>query len=347
MSAPFRHVDRDQTIIFGSGALEAAGDLIGSGYVLLTTPRAEAAVPSLSEKAVSVVYVPPGQVDAVAAAVLDDVRTDGYQPDDGVVDRLVALGGGRVIDVAKAVAAAQRLDPPVVIPTSLSGAEMTGVHRHARGVEQSVPRVRAAVVVNDPALSASQPDAELAASSANALGHAITAVVSAKSTPIARAVGSDAIVKLGVGWGLTTAPGSTAAAGSGDREQIALGALLAGWAVDRSGLGPHHALTQTAVRTGDLSHAATNAALLPHTLRAFRQRAPEAFAALDAALGRPVDDLADALWRTADTPGLGSLATDAGLREQAVAIAAARPELPRVAPAFEADEIRAIYTAAS
>ena len=47
---------------------------------------------------------------------------------------LVALGGGRVIDVAKALAAA---DPPrrvAAIPTTLSGAEMTAVHRHVAGV---------------------------------------------------------------------------------------------------------------------------------------------------------------------------------------------------------------------
>lgn len=339
MTAPFRHVDRDQTIVFGAGALDAAADLIGSGYVLLTTPRAEAAVPSLTENAVSVVYVPGGQVDAVAAAVLDDLRSEGYQHDDGVRDRLVALGGGRVIDVAKALAAAERLDPPVAIPTSLSGAEMTGVHRHVRGVSESVPRVRASVIVNDPALSASQPGSDLAASSANALGHAITAVVSTRSNPIARAVGAEAIRRLGDGWGTEGDPV--------DREQIALGALLAGWAVDRSGLGPHHALAQTAVRTADLGHAPTNAALLPITVRAFRERVPEAFAELDTALRRPLETVVDALWHTAGAPNLAALAADPARLEQAVATAAARAELARVPPPFTEADVRAIYAAAA
>ncbi len=350
MTSPFRHVDRDQTIVFGAGALDAAADLIGTGFVLLTTVRAEAVAPSIVARAATVVYVPGGQVDVVAAAVLDDVRTEGYQPDDGPVDRLVALGGGRVIDVAKAVAAAERLDPPIAIPTSLSGAEMTGVHRHARGVPESVPRVRASVVVNDPALSASQPDAELAASSANALGHAITAAISARTTPIAASVAADAIRHLALGWGLEALGhggiDEALATAALDRDAIALGALLAGWAVDRSGLGPHHALAQTAVRTADLPHAPTNAALLPHTVRAFRARVPELMVPVDAAAGVPIETLADLLLARAGRPGLVALTGNAALLERAVEAAAARGELKRIPPALTADEIRAIYAAA-
>jgi alcohol dehydrogenase class IV len=65
-----------------------------------------------------------------------------------------------VIDVAKALAAA---DPPrrvIAVPTTLSAAEMTSTHRLPAGVDPGVARVRPAVVVNDPALSASQPETE-------------------------------------------------------------------------------------------------------------------------------------------------------------------------------------------
>ena len=51
-------------------------------------------------------------------------------------DRFVALGGGRVIDVAKAVAAARGGGArAMAVPTTLSGAELTSVHRHAEGVD--------------------------------------------------------------------------------------------------------------------------------------------------------------------------------------------------------------------
>src|SRR4051812_19947851 len=302
MADAFRHVDSATTIVFGPGAVTDATDLLGDGYTLLTTRRATAAAPAVAERAAAVVDVPPGPVDAVAAELRAAVPGR----------RLVALGGGRVIDVAKALAAADGPREVVAVPTSLSGAEMTGVHRHARGVPDDTPRARAAAVINDPALSASQPVEQLAASSANALGHAVTALASTRSTPIARSAASDAIARLTGGW-TGTEP---------DRPQIALGALLAGWAVDRSGLGPHHVLSQTAVRTASLGHAEANAALLPHTVRALRKRMPDVLACLDASLGTRLEDVAESLHSRASAIGLGAIGTDDGLLERTVEAAA-------------------------
>src|SRR4051812_50025219 len=67
MSETFRHVDRDQTIVFGAGALDAAGELIGDGYTLLTTARAAGSAPALVERAASVVHVPAGPGGGVGA----------------------------------------------------------------------------------------------------------------------------------------------------------------------------------------------------------------------------------------------------------------------------------------
>jgi alcohol dehydrogenase class IV len=327
MSEAFRHVDRDQTIVFGAGALDAAGDLIGAGYTLLTTARAAGSAPALVERAASVVHVPAGPVDAVAA----DLRAQ-------VTGRkLVAVGGGRVIDVAKALAAADGPRDVVAVPTSLSGAEMTGVHRHARGVADATPRVRAAVVINDPALSASQPVDQLAASSANALGHAITACVSERSSAIARSVAAEAVRELAAGW----------SGDDPDRHRIAHGALLAGWAVNRSGLGPHHALAQTAVRMASLEHAQVNAALLPFTVAAMRTRPGARFEQLDVELGRPLETIAEQLCRRAEAAGLGRLAADAELFDETVAAASQRAELARVSPPLDRDEVAAIYRAAA
>lgn len=324
MSEPFRHVDRDQTILFGAGALESADELLGEGYTLLTTPRAAGSTPAVTERAAKIVNVPAGPVDEIAAALRSDV---GPGP-------LVALGGGRVIDTAKAIAAADARTGPVAIPTSLSGAEMTGVHRHARGVPNDTPRSRASAVINDPALSASQPVDQLAASSANALGRALTAVASRRTTPLARVVAVQAVETLAGGW----------AADEPDREKIALGALLAGWAVDRSGLGPHHALAQTAVRLGSLKHATANAALLPFTIAAIRTRESSHFDALDAAIGRPLEAFADELRLRSEVTGLGA---DDELLGQMVDAALKRPELARVAPALERDDVQHIYRSAS
>jgi maleylacetate reductase len=327
MSDAFRHVDAARTIVFGPDALAQAGDVLGEGYTLLSTPRAAATARGVVDRAAAVVDVPAGPVDVVAAQLR--ARVTGT--------RLVALGGGRVIDVAKALAAA---DPPrevVAIPTSLSGAEMTGVHRHARGVPADTPRVRPHAVINEPALSASLPPDALAAGSANALAHATVGLLSDRATPIGRAVAHEAITQLVTGW---SQPGP-------DRPALALGALLAGWAVDHSGLGPHHALAQTAARVAQLGHAGANAALLPATIAALRARRPEAFEQLDGQLGITLEAVATDLRVRAGADSLGSMGTDDELLDRAVQAALKRPELARVAPAPDATELRAVYRRAA
>ena len=318
----FRHVDAERTIVFGAGAVAAAGDLLGDGYTLLTTTRAQEQAPGVAERAGAVVEVPGGLVEVVAADLR--ARVTG--------ERLVALGGGRVIDVAKALAAADGPREVLAVPTSLSAAEMTGTHRHAKGVSAETPRVRPRVVVNDPALSASQPPEQLAASTANALGHATVGLLSDRTTPPARAVAREAIAQLVAGW----------ADAEPDRPALALGALLAGWAVDHSGLGPHHALAQTAVRTAGIGHAQANAALLPATITALRRRRPAELERLDEALRTPLEVFAERLRERAGAPDL-----DPALLDGMVGTAAARDELGRVAPAPDRDEIRAIYAAAA
>src|SRR3954452_12441607 len=97
MRNPFRWVDGERLIVFGRGAVDDAVEALGGpGYTLLTTARAKDAAPGVVAGADALRIVPPGHVDEIAAAL---------RPVPG--DRLVALGGGRVIDTAKALAAAQ------------------------------------------------------------------------------------------------------------------------------------------------------------------------------------------------------------------------------------------------
>ena len=70
-------------------------------------------------------------MNEVAARLIEDVG-DGD---------LVALGGGRVIDVAKAIAAVGG-GRVAALPTTLSGAEMTAIHRLPEGHEAQVGLIR-------------------------------------------------------------------------------------------------------------------------------------------------------------------------------------------------------------
>src|SRR4051812_22403713 len=224
----FRWQDGERLIRFGRGALADAPEILGAGYTLLTTERALASAPQLAEGAAAVHQVPSGRVDEVAGALRPQV--------DG--ELLVGLGGGRVTDVAKARAAAAPPRRAAAIPTTLSAAEMTSLHRHAEGVPLETPRVRAAIVLNDPELSASQPEADLAASAGNALAHAVEAPATVLSNPVATVSALEA-ARLLV-WGF--------ADGAPDREGLALGALLAGYASDSAIYGLHHVMAQTLVR---------------------------------------------------------------------------------------------------
>ena len=121
-------------------------------------------------------------------------------------------------------------------------------------------------MVNDPALSASQPVPELAASALNALGHAAEApCTSAPQTRSSTSWRREAARILGAAF---------VARGEPDRDALALGALLAGYAIDASGLGLHHVLAQTLVRAAGVGHGPANAVLLPHTLGALAWRGP-------------------------------------------------------------------------
>ena len=123
---------------------------------------------------------------------------------------------------------------------------MTAVHRRAAGADGSLPGVRPAIVVNDPALSASQPAAALAASAANALGHAAEGPATTRASP-----GAGARRARG---GAAHRRGLRRARGEPDRDTLALGALLSGYAIDGCGYGLHHVMSQTLARFTGAGH---------------------------------------------------------------------------------------------
>ena len=313
--------DGERIVRFGRGALADAPDLLGDGYVLLTTPRAAASAPAVVAGAAAVHHVAAGRVDEVAGDLREAVAGDLF----------VALGGGRVVDVAKALAAAHGAGAAAV-PTTLSAAEMTRGHRHARGVDPATPRVRPRVVLNDPALSASQPEGDLAASAANALGHAIEGTLTPRASPVPVLAAREAARLL---------------AHEDDRDALALGALLAGYVIDSTGYGLHHVLAQTLARYAGVWHGHANAAMLPHTTVALRERVPDALAALDAAAGVEMEALARRLAHHAGAQQLQDLGVDEDALETCVREVLKRSgDLAGTPPAAGEAEIRALYEAA-
>jgi alcohol dehydrogenase class IV len=319
--------DGERTIRFGRGTIAGAVETLGGeGYALLTTERAAAMAPGVVEGAAGVHMLGEGYVDELAGELLGSVARE----------RVVALGGGRVVDTAKALAAASGgTQVAMAVPTTLSGAEMTRIHRRAAGSDQRAPTVRARVVVNDPDLSASQPLADLAASALNALSHAVEGPCTPLANPVATLAAHDGARLLARSLGEQP-----------DREALALGALLAGYVIDSTGYGLHHVLSQTLVRLAGASHGQANAVLLCHTIGALAWRFPQRIEALGIALEDDPSHVAARMCRLTGATRLRDIGVEREVLAECAAAAAERPELDLTPPRADRAELLALYEGA-
>jgi alcohol dehydrogenase class IV len=110
-------------------------------------------------------------------------------------------------------------------------------------------------------------------------------------------------------------------------DDLALGSVLCGYAIDSAGLGLHHVISQTLVRVCGTPHAETNAAILPPALAFLADRAPETFAPLAAALGVDLPGLAPRLTDLGRPPTLEPLSTQPENLESAYEAMLKRSEL--------------------
>ena len=213
-----------------------------------------AAPVELAEESHLLHHVPPGPVNEVAARLFDDVG-----------DRdLVALGGGRVIDVAKAIAAVGGVRV-AALPTTLSGAEMTAIHRLPEGHEAK-SLMRPQVVLADPPLMVSAAEERLRASAMNALAHGADCLYTPLANPVSEMAalrGAKLIAKA-----LDQRPGQARPGGARPRRDP-----LRATRSTRRCFGLHHVICQSLVRELRIPHAETNAAILPRVAEALIPRA--------------------------------------------------------------------------
>ena len=323
--------DGERMVFFGEGAIADAHDSLREQgwdhYELLTTERALGGAPlELPGDATAVHQVPSGSVTEVAAELLKSVTAPS----------LVALGGGRVIDTAKAIAAV-RGGRVAALPTTLSGAEMTKIHRLPEG--HSAPHlVRPALVFADPPTMTSAPEEQLRASAMNALAHGAEPLY----TPFANPVATMAALR-----GATLIAESLDEGPSREPAPLALGSILCAYALDSGLFALHHVVCQTLVRTLGTPHAETNATMLPRTIGAMRERAPEPIEALAIALGTELDWIEGRIETLGGGPRrLSDLGADPDAIEVAIEGILARAELGLTPDPPEADEIRALIESA-
>jgi alcohol dehydrogenase class IV len=249
-----------------------------------------------------------GDVDPAAVVsvphepTVDDVRTATERARGAGADVVVAIGGGSVLDLGKAVAAllgngTDPLDhlevvgrgvpverpslPYVAVPTTAgTGAEVTAnapLRSPEHGVKASIrsPHLLATVALVDPLLTLSCPPAVTASSGLDALTQCLEPYVSPQANPA-----TDAFAAQGLQRGaraLRTAYEHGDDAGA--REEMALVSLFGGISLANARLGAVHGLAGVIGGIVDAPHGAICAALLAPTvdanLRALRDRAPD------------------------------------------------------------------------
>lgn len=314
MNGSFVWRDAGRVVVFRSDGIAQAPQLLHehgfADFELLTTPRALLGAPELEAAAKAVHAVPEGQVPEGAAGLLDRVRAP----------QLVAFGGGRAIDTAKAVAAVTGASV-AAIPTTLSGAEMTGIHRLPAGAEHRVQAmVRPELAIADPEAMTSQVEGALRASAMNSLAHGADSLYTPFANPVSQ---------------MTALRGAELIAGSLDEEPaernraaLAQGSLLCAYAIDSAMFGIHHVICQALVRICGSPHAETNAAILPRAMAFTVPRAPDHLAPLAEALGTDPAGIETRILELGGNPaGLGQLGADRSKLDQAIESMLLRPEL--------------------
>jgi len=310
--------DAGRTVVLRASGVEDAPRLLAEygmePFELLSTERHLAAAPELASAATAVRALPAADpasaVPEASAALLDSARSP----------NLVALGGGRTIDTAKAIAAIGGARV-AAIPTTMSGAEMTGIHRLPAGAEMRAKTlVRPELVIAEPAAMTSAPEPELRASSMNALAHGADSLYTPFANPVSR---------------MTALRGAELIAASLDedraernRSALALGSLLCGYAIDSGSFALHHVICQTIVRVCGAPHAGVNAAILPRAMAFMTPRAPDGIEPLATALGTQPSEIESRILELGgNPPGLGDQGADPSKLPEALDSMLLRPEL--------------------
>lgn len=235
----------------------------------------------------------------------------------GGCDCLLAVGGGSVLDAAKAAAVLIReggrlqdyegsgkvkgpVVPLAVIPcTAGTGSEVTPfavISDHERRVKMTItsPYLIPQAVILDPDLLAGVPASLAAATGMDAMIHALEAYVSRFSSFLSDAFASEALRLIGKNlkpFVKTRDP--EAAAG------MLEGSFLAGCAFSLARLGLVHAASHPLSAYYGIPHGAANALLLPHVIRfnedQARERYQESGRLLGADRAQPFADWIEAL----------------------------------------------------
>jgi alcohol dehydrogenase class IV len=369
-------------VLFGPGRAEELAGLLpslGSRVLLCTGSDPTRHRHLLGDvEPVAVVRVTREPVVDDARAALDEARAAG-------ADAVVAIGGGSVLDLGKAIAVllgngTDPLDhlevvgrglpierpavPYVAVPTTAgTGAEATanavlGSPEHGRKASIRSPYMLPAVALVEPLLTLGCPPAVTASSGLDALTQCLEPFVSPKANPATDAVAADGLRRGARSLRRAYEHGDDRAA----REDMALCSLFGGIALANAKLGAVHGVAGVVGGMVDAAHGAVCAALLAPVVeanvRALRERDPESPAlqryatAAGLLVGRDdatVEDGVEWLRETVaalDVPPLGAVGLQPAQYEEVAEKSAKSSSMQGNPIALSSDELVAVLRAA-
>lgn len=230
-------------------------------------------------------------------------------------DSFIAVGGGSVIDTAKAIGLLasnggriedygrphereirNRLPPVIAIPTIAgSGSEVSrglgvGVGKSGAKVNVLNPRLFPSIALCDPELTMSAPSQLTAVSAADALSHCIEGYISSRVNPPMAAVALDGMSRIWQHMETAVREPTNRLA----RWEMMMGSIEGGMAMPK-GLGAAHSLAIPLDRY-HLQHGAVIAILLPKVIRWYGEFLDHKRGPMLSAIGLSADaDLADAI----------------------------------------------------
>jgi len=276
-------------IVAGAGrAAELPGLLAGLGSRVLVCTGAN---PARHESLLAGLGLPAAVFGVAGEPTAELARAGAAAARAHGADVIVAIGGGSVIDLGKAVAmllanggdpldylevvgSGQKITRPaapcVAVPTTAgTGAEVTAnavlaVPGHRLKASLRSPLMIPRVALVDPELTVSCPPPVTAASGLDALTQCLEPFVSVRATPLTDGLAREGLRRAAAGLRAAHADGGDLAA----RTDMAMCALLGGMALANAKLGAVHGLAGVIGGTADVPHGMACAALLAPVIEA-------------------------------------------------------------------------------